>query len=94
MWDIGFFLMIILVYISTFFTRTLISFSDEYPSVDFALISLIIFILISLFGLVYIQGFISKKVHPAFRKKIFPALCYYKHLDNPFLAKNPSKIRK
>jgi len=83
LWDIAYFLMLIVLFITTTFTQIIISFSTKYPSIDFRFIALIGSLILIFLGAVIIQSYISKKVIPTFRKKIFPVLSYKKIIRNP-----------
>jgi hypothetical protein len=91
MWDIGYFLMLIVVGGAAIIGRVIISLSEVYPSIDFIPISLLISIFIGIIGLVSVQIFITKRVHPFFRKKVLPALSYGMQLENPLVGKESKK---
>ena len=88
--DVGFSMIIGVIYVATIITRIILSFYNKYPSVYLPCITLFVAIFILIIGIVSIQSYITKKVIPAIRKKIFPALSYYKHLDNPLIGKDIS----
>lgn len=85
MWDIGFFLFVLIVYPTAIFSRVFVEDLDmNLASNEGFLLSFGIYFIITIVSIIIVSELITKKVIPAFRDKIFPSISYNKKIINPF----------
>lgn len=89
-WDIGFIIFVVMIYLLSILSRIIWSVFEIEPSSALGfIVGFIPYIIITIIGVIKIRKFIERKIKPKIRK-IFPALSYNKHLDNPFVGKEIS----
>jgi hypothetical protein len=85
MWEIGFFLFIVVVYPSAIFSRIFVeNLGLKLASNEGFLISFGTYFLITIAGVLISIELILKKVIPAFKNNIFPVLLQKNEIINPF----------
>jgi len=78
-WDIYFFLGVLILYVASFFTQSIAPSLNINPASGIGILIPISFIIICVFS---IHVFISIFIVPPFKRKVFPALCYLCYSGN------------